>query len=313
MQTGIGFDVGGQSAKGVLVDENGFVLAKTRVATGRETTPQSLATSLRQSLRQLSTASSASTLGLGVAGFFDQQGRLEGSPNLPLLVGQELLAPLERALGLKVLGDNDAHCAAIAEGWKGAASGCSDYLMVALGTGFGSALVSAGQLYRGTTGFGCEVGHTVVERGGRLCGCGNQGCLEAYVSEVAIREQVGEIGGTLKAQLMEGEPQKSGWSKPLFDLAGAGDKAALGLVEQMVETLGAGLGNAVNCFDVATIVVGGGLASGVLRHPESLRRGLATSLFARRCEEVHVLEALCGPWAGAIGAARLAMTSPAPT
>ncbi|MFT4569502.1 MAG: glucokinase [Hyphomicrobiaceae bacterium] len=333
----IGFDVGGRSVKGVLVDSDGAVLATTKQPTGFSTNLESLADALRISMTELGQTriadgslakdSVAIPFGLGIAGSRTKEQLLRGSPNLPALCGHDVGAVVGAVLGRPAIVENDANCAATAEHWIGAAGGCPDFLMVALGTGVGSGLFLGNQLFQGSTGRGCELGHTIVERGGRLCGCGNRGCLEAYISETAVRARVREsteqlesvVSVRARAQAQsqsqgqgQGQGQTDGWARALFDLAAEGEPRAEALACEMVEVLGGAIACAVNLFDLPTVVLGGGLARGVLGRLDDLNRGLASALFARRTGDVRIVGAALGPLAGAIGAARIAMPKRSP-
>jgi glucokinase len=181
-------------------------------------------------------------------------------------------------------------------------------LLITLGSGIGSGLVIGGELYHGATGYACELGHTIVAAGGRRCGCGNKGCLEAYVSESAVRSLVeegrGETGARIERLVAnEGLGTRTRCSASL-------PKAMLAprrIVAVMMEMLGIGLASAVNLLDVPTIVIGGGIGPAALEREESIRRAMATALFARPVSAISLLGARRGSDAGAVGAARLAM------
>jgi glucokinase len=259
----------------------------------------------------------AEPIGVGVAGVMASDGILAGSPNLPKLVGACVRDELSAGLQRRVAVDNDANCAAFAEGWYGgAAEGCANFLLITLGSGVGSGLVLGGGVHHGATGYGCELGHTIVCAGGRRCGCGNSGCLEAYVSESAVRSLVEEAApvvaanGGLAARIERLVAERRwGYAHATFALADEGDDGARTIVEGMVDMLGTGLASAVNLLDVPTLVLGGGIAPGVLQREKRLRAALQRSLFARSEASVAVLAARRGPDAGAVGAARLALTT----
>jgi hypothetical protein len=138
-----------------------------------------------------------------------------------------------------------------------------------------------------------------------------------------VRARVREAGGTLLDRVERGAAEEGrGWSRALFALAGLarpargtgpepGVETAAALAREMVRdiarTLGIGLASAVNVFDVPVLVLGGGMAEGLLGFREDFDGGLADALFARRLEDVRVLPAARGSLAGAIGAARLGM------
>ena len=305
-----GFDVGGQSVKAVLVDPEGKVLARAARPTGPATDIDGLVAAITDALSEL--GDGQGPVGLGMAGVFDPDGSLAGCPNLPRLAGTRPAARLESVLSRTVVADNDANCAALAEGWTGAVLGLDDYLVVVLGSGLGSGLVTGGRVYQGSRGHGCEMGHSIVNVGGRRCGCGAQGCLEAYVSETAVRAMVEEAGGDLARTVAERAATGatgSGYASVLFELAASGDETAGEIASNMVRVLGAGLASAVNSFDVTTLVLGGGMAPAFIARADELLAAIAPLLFARAVDEVTLIEAAAGPYAGAIGAARLVMLS----
>ena len=193
-----GFDVGGQAVKAVLADREGRVHAQGRRPTGLDCDADRLGTAITELLEEFSAVHTvAQGIGVGIAGVMGVDGILHGSPNLPKLVGTCVREDLVRSVGRPLTVDNDASCAAFGEGVGGAGSGVDDYVLVTLGSGVGSGLVIGGRVYHGATGYGCELGHTIIERNGRLSGCGNRGCLEAYVCESATRSILTERGGAL--------------------------------------------------------------------------------------------------------------------
>jgi glucokinase len=310
----LGFDVGGQSIKGVLLGDDGRILAEGKRATGLSTDAQRLIAAIADLGAELSGkappgAAVAGTIGIGIAGVMASDGVLAGSPNLPKLVGTTVKRALSDGLGRDVAIDNDANCAALAEGWRGgAAEGCRDFLLITLGSGIGSGLVIGGELYHGATGYACELGHTIVVAGGRRCGCGNLGCFEAYVSESAVRSLAHE-GGSDTGKKIEKlvNDERVGHAEALFRLAGEHDAGAAAMVADMMRMLGIGLASAVNLLDVPTIVIGGGIGPAVLQREREIRAAMATALFARPESAITLLRARRGSDAGAVGAARLAM------
>ncbi len=309
MSAWAGLDIGGQAAKGVAIDESGAVLARARQPTGLDTDLARLVTIVRGVLEELGGAVRLEQrIGVGVAGVFGQAGVLRGSPNLPRLAGLAIGPLLSEQLGRPAVVENDANCAALGEGLGGATDRCASYLLVTVGSGIGSGLILDGELYRGATGYGCELGHTIIERGGRLCGCGNRGCLEAYVSESAARQYVRETGGRLEQEVDRAVRQRDhGFAQALFALADAGEATAARIADAMTSSLGTGLASAINLIDVPTVIVGGGIAPAILTRRRLLVDALGAALFARSASEVSILAAARGGEAGAVGAARLAM------
>jgi glucokinase len=306
-----GFDVGGQSAKVALVSPSGDVVAQTTIATGDGTTADSLADAISATRKELCAAHSVpagAAVGVGIAGVLGRDGALRGAPHLPLLVGCRLAELIGARTGAAAVVHNDVDCAAVAEGWGGAADGLDDYLMIAIGTGVGSGLVLGGRLRVGRSNFGCEFGHAMVVHQGRRCGCGNLGCLEAYICETAARAFADEAPNEVRERIAaRREKAGGGFAQAIFELGAAGDADAEAIAAIMVDMLGAAIGSVVNVLDLETIVLGGGIAPGVLARLARLRAAMAGTLFVRAESEITILAAARGSLAGAIGAARLGM------
>jgi glucokinase len=312
----VGIDVGGQSAKGVLMSPAGDILAQGVSKTDERMTPDAFAAamvSLRDALAgQARLDRAPETIGLGIAGVLDRSGALRGSPHLPLLVGSRIGSLLGAAFGAPVPVHNDADCAAMGEGWGGAAAGCDDFLLVAIGTGVGSGLVLGGRLRAGASGYGCEFGHMTIVHGGRRCGCGNLGCLEAYISETAAGKLVAEASDALRARVAARRDSRGGGAaQAISELGAGGDEEAERIAGFMVEHLGAAIGSAVNVLDLTTIVLGGGIAPAVVSRLPELREAAKRTLFARPVDDLEIVAAKRGSLAGAIGAARLGMLAAA--
>jgi glucokinase len=305
----LGLDIGGQSLKAVIVDENGKAAGHATRPTGRTATMRDLAISIGELASELG-HDAGRPIGVGVAGCVTLDGIVRGSPNLPALAGSAIERDLGKALGTSVVADNDAHCHALAEAWVGAAERIPTFLLVTLGSGIGSGLVIGGKVHRGATGYGCELGHSIFRPGGRRCGCGNRGCLEAYVSEVALGSRIPEeVPGLARRVDALTREHGRGRAHALFELADTGDTEAAVLADLLAEELGTAFGSAVNVFDVELIVIGGGIAPGILARLPRLRRAMAGALFAREEAAVRIVPASVGVLAGAVGAARLAMTA----
>ncbi len=257
-----------------------------------------------------SAGSPVEAVGFGIPALIDQRtGRAVISVHLPLanVPFGDLMA--ER-LGLPVFVDNDANAAAVAEQSAGAARGCSEVVVLTLGTGIGAGLILGGELYRGAHGAAAELGHMVIDMDGPRCqgNCPNRGCLEALASGSALAREALRIAraqgeSRLGLALAEGRELAG----PLVtELAHDGDPAALEAIELIGTRLGVGIANIVNIFNPEVVVIGGGVigAGELLLAParaEMLRRALPPSR-----DEVRVAAARFGVEAGMIGAARLA-------
>ena len=249
-------------------------------------------------------------VGFGIPCLIDQRtGIAVSAVNLPLLniPFRDLMA--ER-LGLPVVVDNDANCAALAEARAGAGRGARELVLLTIGTGIGGGLVLGGELYRGSVGAAAELGHIVVDADGPPCQgfCPNRGCLEAVASGTAlVREAALAVGArpdtALGLALEDGRPLTG----PLVtELAHDGDPVARDVLALIGRRLGVGLSSLVNVFNPEVVVIGGGViaAGEMLLAPareEMLRRALSPSR-----ELVRVEAAAFGAESGMIGAALMA-------
>src|SRR2546421_646315 len=204
--------------------------------------------------------------------------------------------------------------AAAGEQRFGAGKGCANFLCVFVGTGVGGAIVRDGQLYRGATNTAGEIGHLVVDVGGRLCGCGGQGHLEAYASRTAVvRTLLGQLRAgresVLRAAMDASAPELGGTalrSQVLARAVAGGDELALEATTEAARYLGAGLASVINFYNPPRIVLGGGLIEAVdVLFEQPARRARAESLQVPR-KAVEIVKSTLGDNAGIVGAAVLA-------
>ena len=252
-------------------------------------------------------------VGFGIPCLIDQRtGTAIMAVNLPLhdLAFRDVMA--ER-LGLPVVVDNDANCAALAEARAGAGAGATEVVMLTLGTGIGSGLVLGGELYRGSIGAASELGHMVIDLDGPPCqgACPNRGCLESLASGTALVRAAslavaGRPDTALGRALEDGLPLTG----PLItELAHDGDPVALDVIAQIGRRLGVGIANVVNIFNPEVVVVGGGvIAAGEMLLAPAREEMLARALSPSK-ELVRVEAAAFGAESGMIGASLLARES----
>ena len=196
-----GIDVGGTKIAGCVVDTDGTILEQARVESPATST-DAIEQAIEELVRGLQRDHEIASVGVGAAGFVDKaRAVVMFAPNLAWR-DEPLKTDLEARLGLPVVVENDANAAAWGEFEFGAGKDVDDLLLVTVGTGVGGGIVLDGELYRGAFGVAAEIGHIRVERNGRLCGCGNYGCLEQYGSGTALVRQAREAieGGSLLAK-----------------------------------------------------------------------------------------------------------------
>jgi predicted NBD/HSP70 family sugar kinase len=215
--------------------------------------------------------------GIGVPGPVDvAQGRLGAEVhNLPELAGCALRDVVAARTGLPTVVDNDVNALALGEARFGVAQGLASFVVLALGTGVGGGVYLGGQLWRGASGYGGELGHVTVSFDGRPCFCGSRGCLKAYVAgpdiaaqareaaarhpESALARRAGELGEALSA-------------RHVFEAARAGDSLGRAVVERVCQALGAALGGIMNGLNPQAIVLSGGVAASLEPYLGEVRR-----------------------------------------
>jgi glucokinase len=249
-------------------------------------------------------------VGFGIPSLIDQRTRRAVlAVNLPLLDVPFADIMAER-LGLPVFVDNDANMAALAEHRGGAARGCTEAVVLTVGTGIGGGLILGGELYRGAVGAAAELGHVVIDMNGPPCqgNCPNHGCVEAMASGTALaREALRVARERPRSRLGRALTAGRELAGPLVtELAHDGDKAALDVLELIGRRLGVALATFTNIFNPEVIVIGGGvIAAGELLLPAARAEVAARALPPSR-DEVRIVAAEFGVEAGMIGAAALA-------
>jgi len=251
----------------------------------------------------------ARAAGLGIPCTIDRErGLAITAVNLPI-VDVPIRDLMTERLGLPVFVDNDANVAALAEHCFGAARGARNAVMLTIGTGIGGGLILDGEVYRGSSGAGAELGHVVVEIDGPPCqgNCPNRGCIEALASGTALgregRAAAERAPESVLGKALASDGEVSG--KTVTELALAGDEMARDVMALVGRRLGTAFASYANIFDPDVIVVGGGaIAAGdLLLEParEELRARALPPMNA-----TPVVAAELGPKAGMIGAAAMA-------
>ncbi|HET7489081.1 MAG TPA: ROK family protein [Acidimicrobiales bacterium] len=182
-------DVGGTKLAAGVVDGAGAV-----VRSARAPTPSGDAEALWAAVAGLVEEVAAGdevVCGVGCGGPMAPGGDLVSPLNIPAWRDFPLRARLAALTGLPVHVDNDAKALALGEGWRGAAAGERNFLAMVVSTGVGGGIVLDGRLLDGAGGNAGHIGHVIVVPGGRRCGCGALGCLEAEASGLAIRDATG--------------------------------------------------------------------------------------------------------------------------
>ena len=261
----VGIDIGGTNTVFGVVDARGTILYSGSIETGKYTEIDDYVAALANGLMSVIDQAGGTEMikGIGVGApngnFFN--GCIEFAPNLPWKHKVPLAQLISEKVGVPVALTNDANAAAIGEMTYGAARGMKDFIVITLGTGVGSGIIIGGNLVYGHDGFAGELGHVIMRRNnGRPCGCGRQGCLEAYASATGVARTAREFLEIRKddSLLRELDPDQI-TSKDVYDAAMKDDALAKEIFEFTGNILGEAFADFVAFSSPEAIILFGGL------------------------------------------------------
>lgn len=263
----VGIDIGGQSSKLGIVDARGEVLAQSVVkanpSADADVIIRELADAVIRLVAQSGKHGQIRGIGVGAPNGNYYTGSIAFAPNLPWAANGEVkfAQKLSEACGgIPVSLTNDANAAAVGEMTYGAAKGMKNFIMITLGTGVGSGIVVNGEVLYGSDGFAGELGHTIaVRHNGRHCGCGRNGCLEAYCSAIGVARTAREWLDISEEPSLLREVDNI-TSKDVYEAAKEGDKVALRVFDFTGRILGQKLADFIAFSAPEAIVLFGGLA-----------------------------------------------------
>ena len=288
----LGLDLGATNLKWAVVERAGSdwqTLGSGQVSTGASDGPDAVLERLvAVGLGALERWPDTASIGIGVPGLYDPAaGTTRFLVNVPgAWAGRAVAGPVGAALGVPASLLNDARAFGLAELRLGAGRGASSMIGITLGTGVGGVVAIDGQVVLGHDGTAGEIGHQTIEPDGPPCGCGNRGCLEAFAGANGIAEAC----GTATAE--EG-----------ISRARAGDPRARDGLARVGHRLGIGLANVVTVISPDRIVIGGGISAAADLLLGPIRQELGRRVRTTSLDDVEIVIAELGTWAGAIGAA----------
>ena len=294
----LGLDIGGTKlAAGVVAPDGtvrGFVVAPTQADRGPDDALSRLFDLGRRAVEESGASwDDVEAIGIGCGGPLDSaNGVLIAPLHLPDWHDVHVVERAQSALGRPAVLDNDATAAAAGEHRFGAGRGLQNMVYLTISTGVGGGVIIDGELHRGRSGNGGELGHVTVDWHGRRChGCGRQGCLEAYCSGTSIAERAREAG-------MDGAT-----AADVAQAARAGNAIAARVWDETCEALACGITSIVNLFEPEIVVLGGG----VVRTGEQLLAPVRERVAAQAMGgPVAVVAATLGDAVGVVGAATVA-------
>lgn len=314
MKRAVGIDVGGTSLRAALVDARGEVIASVKNPLA-DRTPGALVAATAALVEQLAPGDATMPIGVGLAAQLRvREGRVAVAPNLgwrDVPYGSMLRERFGRPVRLV----NDLDAITMGEAGVGAARGERDVVCVFLGTGLGMGAVVQGQLLEGAEGLATELGHIKVESvdDGRVCGCGQRGCLEAYTSGRHLPSLLAQkIASGLACRLADAvrTTPEAVTADRIEAAIEAGDPACAALWDDIGERMARVLGNVVAVFNPRVLVLGGGVLFAAPRLRRRIEERLSAYAPPAHASVLAVRDAALGDQAGLIGAALSALSAP---
>jgi len=315
----IGVDLGGTNIAIGIVNEDFEIVKKgstpTKPERGADAIVEDMAALSRKLIAEMGiTMDDIASAGVATPGTANNEtGVVEYANNIPFLqypLADKLSALLD---GKPVYIENDANAAAKAEAMAGVAKGAPYSVMITLGTGLGGGIVINGKVYSGFNFAGAELGHIVIEKGGRQCSCGRKGCWEAYSSAtglvnmtkdaiLAARESGRE---TMMEEMIGGDLDKVS-ARTAFNAQKAGDALGAEVVDEYISYLATGIVNVINIFQPNVLSIGGGVCNEGDNLMTPLLEKVWSETYSREgTPQTQILIAKLGNDAGIIGAAVL--------
>ncbi len=239
-------DIGGTNLKIFTARTDGEkIKTKKSVFSSREiSTPDRLTSFFKKHIYQ-----DIAAIVVGLPGEFDyKKGKIIVSPNLPRLNGFKLIDSIKKFFNGPIFVENDVNLMGEGEIEKGYGKKFSNFILVAVGTGLGGAIIINGEVVKGAKGNAGEIGHILIQPDGELCGCGRRGCLEAYASGSGVSKTYNRLTGKEKIS-----------AEAIAERARNGEKAAIEAFETLGKYLGWGTANLVNTLEPQAVIFTGGL------------------------------------------------------
>ena len=259
----VGVDISNESTTYAIVDIRGNILAEEYFLTSDYPDVNNFVTALSDKIVNLVEANGGyetiRSIGVSSPSASSVSGCIENAANLPWKGIVPLSAMLRDRIGLAVGLSNDAHVSALGEYTFGCAHGMKNFIILSLGVGLGSCFFSAGDDHTGHNGYAGEFGHTCVVNHGRKCGCGHDGCLEAYAGAAGIINTAKELMAESDKPSLMRELEKVS-PRAIKECCDQGDELAIEVYRRTGEILGLGLANYASIVDPEAIILTGGIS-----------------------------------------------------
>ena len=312
----IGIDLGGTKILTGLVNKgNGEVLYSIKQKTGSNKDAESILEKIKISIKELLETShfdisQIESIGIGVPGQVNREkGILVSAPNLNCS-NLNLKAILEREFFIPTFIGNDVEVATLGEMKYGAGQNFNNFVCIFVGTGIGSGIAENGKVRFGATGTAGEIGHIIVDAGGRPCGCGGNGCLEAYASRTAIEARI--MGALKKGRpsiitelIQDGKTISSKMIKKALEHR---DELITQVLFEASDYLSSGIATIMNFYNPELIIMGGGLIEAIdVFYERTIEKAKMKSLPIPASKTIFK-RAKLGDYSGVVGACFLSNT-----
>ena len=259
----VGVDISNERTTYAIVDIRGNILAEDYFATSDYPDINSFVKELSDRIVTLVEANGGyetiRSIGVSSPSASSVSGCIENAANLPWKGIVPLAAMLRDRIGLAVGLSNDAHISALGEYTFGSAHGMKNFIILSVGVGIGSCFFSSGDEHQGQNGYAGEFGHTCLVKDGRKCGCGHEGCLEAYVGAEGIVTTANELmSESDKPSLLRSLEKLS--PRTIKECCDQGDEMAIEVFRRTGEILGLGLANYASIVDPEAVILTGGIS-----------------------------------------------------
>jgi len=313
----VGSDFGGTNVKIGLFDSDLKLLAKTSVETKADTGPESLIDRIGDATEKLLADNkldrqAVQAVGMAAAGQFDlTAGIMISSPNMHSFKNVPLRKMLTDRIGKPAVIGNDANIACLGEFACGAGKDVEDMVFFTLGTGIGGGIVTNGTLVNGANDNAAELGHIIIYPDGRVCGCGQHGCAEAYASASSTAKRAAEaITAGAESSLESLLEEKSEITcKDVYEHLEAGDELAKKITDETAKVLALLCIDVLHGTDPQRIVFAGGMIAAGDILLDKIKEYFNKYIWSMKTETVEICFATLGEDAGLIGAAELARRS----
>jgi glucokinase len=310
----VGVDIGGTNVKVGLFDEGMKLVSKDSVPTNADMGPEYVVEQIGITAKGLLEKAGiglndTAGVGIGTPGPADYpNGIVIRSTNMPKFKDTHLRDMVSKVLESPSILENDANVACWGEFSVGVGKDINDMIFFTLGTGIGGGIVCRGELVTGSNYNAAELGHVIIYPDGRLCGCGQKGCVEAYASANSTAKRAQEAVEAGEESSLKDVLEKSGQitCKDVFEHSAAGDKLAKKITEGTAKALAVMCINMLHTTEPERIVFSGGVIAAGEPLLEAIKRHFDEMIWKIKSETVEICFATLGEDTGIIGAAALA-------